>query len=349
MKLDAKAEELLRKKLAEKLQQMLSHASESARQQFIEFVLKPDEISTSPFTQLLDESCTPQEVYLALVYCRYAILMFVNNLPDQDRELLSKHLLIQHDRHASLLITAMESRHEKKWKELQSELQQEGHDRLLSQARNEWTQEKVLHIYNLYHEMSISTVVEILRVSEHSVTVHKTKELIAVIAASEAGDRAFTKLPKTEMSVALVVDESTGKTVHFQFGEFQPLHSEKRRETRVQSSTPDPISVKSVKSGEVKGKVLDYSASGMGLSFDSEVELQSGDEISFNTRINDHKFTGKGTIVWIQKMPGFCRAGVALEYNQESHLRLGNEVRRREKSIRSELRLRGVPNSLLGS
>ena len=349
MKLNAQAEKLLKKKLSLKLKEMLPSASEAARMQFIDAVLKSEEVSTAPFTKLLEESSTPQEVYLALVYCRYAISILYKSFPEQDRAALSKHLLVQHDRLTSLLLTSIEAQHEKSWKKLQSELKQEGHDHLLSQARNEWTQEKVLHIYNLYHEMPISTVVGILRVGELSVTVNKTKELIAVIAASAAGDRAFTRLPKTEMSVELIVEESTGKTVHFQFGEFNPLHSEKRRETRVQSSKPDPISVKGAKSGEVKGKILDYSASGMGLSFDSEVELQPGDEISFNTRINDHKFTGKGAIVWVQKMPGFCRTGIALEYNQEIHLRLENEVRRREKSIRSELKLRGVPNSLLAS
>jgi len=350
VKLDAKAEKLLRKKLAEKLQQMLSHASEPARQHLIDLVLNASgEGLTSPFTKLLEESCTPQDIYLALVYCRYAISMFVNNLPEQNRDVLSKHLLIQHDRHASLLITAIESRSEQRWRKIQSELQKEEHDRLLSQARNEWTQEKELHIYNLYHEISISTVVKILRVGERALTANKTKELVAVIAASEAGDRAFTRLPKTEMSVELIVDESTGKTVHFRFGEFQPLYSEKRRETRVQGNKPEPINVKGAKGEELKGKLLDYSASGLGLSFDSETALQAGDEISFDTRIHDHKFTGKGTIAWAQKQPGFCRVGIALDYNQETHLRLENEVRRREKNIRSELKLRGVPNSLLAS
>jgi hypothetical protein len=346
VKLNEQAEQLLREKLHQKLQQMLPHASELACQQFIELALGSGESSAAPFTQLLEESCTAQEIYLALVYCRYAISMFVNSLPDRDRAVLSKHLLIQHDRCASLLITAIESQHEQKREALQSELQREGHDHLLSQARNEWTQEKELHIYNLYHEMPVSTVVEILRVGEHSVTVDKTKELIAVIAASEAGDRAFTRLPKTEMSVALIVEESTGKTVHFQFGEFKALHSEKRREMRVQSGKPDPIHVKSAKEEDLKGKVIDYSASGFGLSFDSETTLQTGDEITFDTRINDHKFTGKGTVVWVQKQMGYCRAGILLEYSQELHLRLGNEVRRREKSILDELRLHGIPDSL---
>lgn len=349
MKIDAKAEKVLRKKLAEKLQQMLPHAPDMARFRFIESILKPEEVTTSPFEQLLEESCTAQEIYLALVYCRYAITIFLNTLPDQDRNVLSKNLLIQHDKHTALLISAMDSRHEQKWQELQQELRQEGRDHLLSRARNEWDHERQLRIYNLYREVPISTVVEILRAGEHSLTLNKTKELVAVIAASEKEDRAYTRLPKTEMSVELKVEESTGKTVHFQFGEFKALHSEKRREVRVQGSKPDPISVKNPRAGELKGKVVDYSASGLGLSIDDEADLQVGDEITFDARINDHKFNGKGTIAWVQKLPGFCRAGVALDYDVEIHLRLENEVRRRERAIRSELRMRGVPNSLLSS
>lgn len=347
--MDERAEKLLRGKLKERLQQMLPHASESARQNFIDVILKPDSASTSHFEQLLQESCSPQELYLALVYCRYAISMLYNTLPDQDRVVLSKHLLVQHDKQTSLLLTTMESRHEQRWKELQSELQKEGHDHLLSQARNEWTHEKEIHLYNLYHEMPISMVAEILRVGEHSLTVNKTKELVAVVAASEAGNRAFTKLPKTEMSVELIVEEVTGKTVHFQFGEFKPLHSEKRREMRVQNARPDPIRIKSVKGDELDGKLLDFSASGFGLSFNSETSLQVGETITFETLINSHKFGGKGNIVWLQKMPNDCRAGILLDYSQEMHLRLENEVRRREKAIRSELKLKGIPNSLLSS
>ena len=347
--MDERAEKLLQEKLKERLQKMLPHASEASRQSFIEAVLKPEAVSPLPFEQLLQEYCTPQELYLALVYCRYAISMLYNTLPDTDSAVLSKNLLVQHDKHTTLLLATMESRYEQRWKEIQSKLQQEGRDHLLSQARNEWTNEKEMYIYNLYHEMPVSTVVEILKVGEHSVTLNKTKELIAVIAASEAGNCAFTKLPKTEMSVELIVEETTGKTVHFQFGEFKPLQSERRREMRVQSVKPDPIKVKSAKGDVLQGKLLDYSVSGFGLSFNSETTFQVGEEITFETRINDHKFSGKGTLVWLQKMPGFCRVGMVLDYSQEIHLRLGNEVRRREKAIRSELRLRGVPNSLLSS
>ncbi len=349
MKLDNEAEKLLKQKLDPKLKQMLPHASEAARQQFIDVVLQAEGVATAPFEQLLEESCTPQEIYLALVYCRYAMTMLFNTLPDQDKHILTKQLLIRHDKQTSLLLTAMEDKHEKSWKELQRELQQEGHDHLLSQARNEWTKEKEIHIYNLYHEMPISTVVETLRVGEHSFTVNRTKELVAVIAASEEGNRAFTKLPKTELSVELIVEEATGKTVHFQFGEFKPLHSEKRREVRVQSTKPDPIKVKNSNGEELKGKLLDFSASGFGLAFDSETSLKPGDEITFSTLIHDHKFTGKGSIIWVQNQPEYCRAGISLEYSQELHLRLENEVRRRERTIRSELKLRGIPNSLLSS
>lgn len=347
--MDERTEKLLRGKLKERLQQMLPHASEPARQNFVQAILKPDTASTSHFEQLLQESCSPQELYLALVYCRYAISVLYNKLPAQDRDVLTKHLLVQHDKLTSLLLVSMEARAEQRWKKLQSELQQEGRDHLLSQARNEWANEKEIYIYNLYHEMPVSTVIEILHAGEHSFTVNRTKDLIAVIAASEKGDRAFTRLPKSEMSVELIVDESTGKTVHFRFGEFSTLHSEKRRNMRVQSSRPDPIKVKSAKTGVLEGRVLDFSVSGFGLAFHSETELQVNEEITFDARINGHKFSGKGTIVWIQKKPGFCRAGLLLEFETESHLRLENEVRRREKSIKSELRLRGVPDSLLGS
>ena len=347
MKLDHDAEKLFVQKLSPKLKQLLPHSSETARQQFIEAVLKAEVVSSSPFEQLLEESCTPQEIYLALVYCRYAMSMLYNSLPETDKNVLTKQLFIRHDKNTSSLLTTMEGRYEKSWKNLQSELKQEGHDHLLSRARNEWAQEKEVNIYNLYQEMSISTIVEILRVGERSFTVNRTKELVAVIAASQEGDRAFTKLPKTKLSVELIVEEATGKTVHFQFGEFNPLHSEKRRETRVQNSKPDPIKLKGSNTEELKGKLLDFSASGFGIAFNTETTLQPGDQVTFNTFIHDHKFSGKGTIIWIQDQSNFCRVGMSLEYTQELHLRLENEVRRREKAIRSELKLRGIPNSLL--
>jgi len=275
------------------------------------------------------------------------MMMTFNRLPDQDRAALVKHLLSHHDRYASLLMSAVESRHEQEWQKLQAELLQEGHAHLLSRAQHEWSREKEIYIYNHYKEMPIATVVKLLHVGEHSFTINRNKEIITVFTASEQGDRALTRLPKSELSVELIIEETTRKTVHLQYGEFRPLHKERRREIRVQSARPVDITLKDSAFRTWQGKVCDLSASGLGLTFKCETSFQAGDFLAFSMMLHGHKLIGKGAISWTNNRLGYCRAGMGIEYNQEIRLHLDHEVRQREKKIRAELKLRGIPDAFL--
>jgi len=344
---DAKVEKLLREKLEARLAQILSHASEQVRASLLDEVLGSGSGSAVLSEKLLDDSCTPHEIYLALVYCRNMMLMLHKKLPQQEQEAYVKQILIHHDRFASYLMTAMENRHSQEWKRLQDELLQEGRANLLSRAVNEWGHESEIHIYNFFKEMPISTVVNLLHVGERSFTVQRNKEIVRVLVASEQGNTAYTRLPRSELSVSLIVEEATRQTVHFQYGEFQPLDRETRREMRVQAETPLPIKLKDARHQPWEGKVHDLSSAGLGITFKSETTLQMGEVVAFSMMLHGHKLAGKGAISWVENRGGQCKAGMGVEYDEENNLRLSNEVRKREKSLFAELNLRGVPDCLL--
>ncbi len=344
---DIEVEKLLRKKFNERLNRVLSHASEDARELLLDEMLGSRVSSTLLPGKLLEDGCTPHEIYLTLVYCRNMMLMLRKKLPQQEQEAYVKQILIHHDRFASYLMTAMENQHSQEWKKMQAELLREGRAHLLSRAVNEWGHEKEIIIYNYYKELPISAVVTLLHVGERSFTIKRNKELINVLVASDEGNRAYTRLPSSDLSVSLIVEEATKQTVHLQYGDFEPLDRETRREMRVQTDQPIPVSLKDSNHKEWKGMVHHLSATGFGLMFKCETTLQAGEVVSFSMRLHGHELSGKGAISWAENKQGYCKAGMGIEYDEENSLRLSNEVRNREKSIMGELRMKGMPDSLL--
>ncbi len=326
---------------------MLPRVSKQTLHRFLETVLEPEASAEPVAERLLDEKCTPNEIYLALVYCRNVMLMKGRNLPDRERIVYVKKLLLHHDRLTVFLMRAVEQRHEREWKGLQAELLREGHAHLLSRAKSLWSREQEIGIYNHYKEMPVFAVVKLLHAGEESLTIKRNREMITVFSASEDRNSAFTRLPNSELCMQLVVEEATQKTVHLRYGDFIQVSKEKRRDIRVQVDEPIPITVKDSGFQQWKGSVHDFSVSGLGLSFASETPFQTGDVLAFSLMLHGRRLAGKGTISWVHHSAGHCRAGMGIEYDQENHLRLANEVRCRQKAIMGELKLRGIPDSLL--
>lgn len=347
MRLTDAEEGAIRKRLNHKLQQKLPHASESSCRRFLEAVLSFDDAAQPLAIELLHENCTPHEVHLALVYCRNTMLTLSRGLSRHERRAYVKRLMVQHDRLMLALMRRMEEEHEQKEGKLRTDLLREGRAHLLSRAQNEWSHEKEILIYNYFRELQISEAQTLLHVGETGFTVRKSIELISVIAASEHGNTAYTRLPYSELAIELKVEEVTGKTVHLNYGEFTPAIREKRRQMRVQSSRPFGIDVRNTAFRKWPGKVYDFSVSGFGLVFKCETELQPGDAVAFSTMLNGHRLAGRGVVAWVKNFVDSCRAGINIEYDAGNHLRLQNEVHQREKQILGEVKMRGVPDSFL--
>ena len=195
--------------------------------------------------------------------------------------------------------------------------------------------------------MPVNVLVTLLHVSENDFTIEKSNELIALISASEDGKSAYTRMPNSELSICLTIEEVTGKTVHWRYGEFQPISREKRRDVRVQSSTPIHIRLKSSEHEQWEGSVMDISTSGLGISCHSDSPFQVGDVLAFSMSLRGSRFAGKGAVCWVHGAGGHYQAGLALEHDTEGHMRLRGEVLRRQKSLLGELKMKGIPDCLM--
>ncbi|MES0372596.1 MAG: PilZ domain-containing protein [Mariprofundaceae bacterium] len=336
------------KKLRERLQHILPRVSKGILEELLESVLKSDAApSDSLAERLLSEKCTPNEIHLALIYCRNALLM-MQLQPHKKVDFKRVRKVLAHfDRMSAFLMKAVEKQHEQAWKSLQTELLNEGHAHLLSRAISYWSQEREITIYNYYKEMPVNVLVKLLHVSENDFTIVKSNELVALISASEDGKSAYTRMPNSELSIRLTIEEVTGKTVHWRYGEFQPISREKRRDVRVQSSTPVHIRLKSPEHKKWDGSVMDISASGLGISCQCETPFQVGDVLVFSMLLHGHRFAGKGAVCWAHGAGGHYQAGLALEHDMDGQMRLSNEVARRQKNLFGELKIKGIPDGLM--
>lgn len=336
------------KKLKERLKLILPRVSKEAVGELLESVLQPDTApSDSLAERLLGEKCTPNEIHLALIYCRNTLLMMQARSGEAADFKSARKILAHYDRMTSFLMKAVEKQHEQEWRSLQAELLNEGHAHLLSRAISYWSQEREITIYNYYKEMPVNVQVKLLHVSENNFTIEKSNELIKLISASEDGKSAYTRMPNSELSIRLTIEETTRKTVHWRYGEFLPVSREKRRDIRVQSSAPIHIRLKSSEHRRWEGSVMDISASGLGISCKSDGPFQVGDILAFSMSLQGHRLAGKGAVCWTYGNEKNYQAGLALEHDPGGHLRLSNEVQRRQKNLMGELKMKGIPDSLM--
>jgi len=336
----------MKAKLFKKLQHILFRASKDTIHQFLQVALTPGQPVKSLATQLLSEKCTANEIHLALIYCRNAMLMM--NKQDSDQQPPSSQMILEHyDRLTTLLMRDLEDKANLEWNQLQAELLHKGHAHQLSQACNQWIQNKEINIYNYYQEMPASITVKLLQVKEDNFTIKRSRELITVFAASKTGNTAFTRLPNSELSLALQVADVTKETVHLRYGNFYSLGKEKRRDIRVKNDRPIKMMLKNDAFQQLECHAVDLSISGLGLSFTHETTLQIGDAWIFSIIIQGHHISGKGLIAWVKNSAGHCTAGLTVEYELTSHYRLTSEVHRRRKMIMDELKLKGIPDCWL--
>jgi len=334
--------------LRERLKNILSRASDNTVEELLESVIKPATVpSDSLAARLLNEKCTPNEIHLALLFCRNALLMDQMQSPEgQNFKTISK-LLARHDRITSFLLQAMQQLQEQAWDSFQTDLLKEGHAHLLERSTSYWSQKRRITLYNYYSEMQVSVSIKLLQAGEDGCTTEVNRDLAALLSASSDGKSAYARLPESELSLQLSVEEVTRNTLHWRYGEFLPLTREKRRDARVQISTPVHINLKSSDQGEWNGSVMDISALGLGISYKSDMPFQVGDMLAFSLTLQGHHVSGKGAVCWVHGSEGHYRAGLAIEHNQESHLRFSNEVHRRQKNLMGELKLKGVPDCMI--
>ncbi len=345
--------------LTQKLRQLLPRAAESSVLLLVHTLLEPDKPLSSNFVKkLLLEHATPHEIQLAMIYGRDLLLM--QTKPWLTAEKQGEHIrefLLHYDRIMALLLKEQEIFYEQDREKLQAQLIKEGQEHLLSNARNRWMRERDVSIYNHYKELPISTQARILEISKTGFTVKKSGHLIPVLSAGEDARFAYIRLPEGDLSVRVSVEEVTRKTVHWHYAGMIRADREKRRDIRVQCDASIPVTLTSVDQhgrqgafkqdqGAWEGVVYDLSASGLGIALKHEVRLQVGDQLRCSLLLHTHELKADAEVRWVERDQHHYHLGIALEYESENHLRLENEVKRRQRDIMGELKLKGLPDCL---
>jgi hypothetical protein len=345
----AESDGVTQTELRAKLKQVLSRASDATLEELMESVSKPDTPPSDLLAErLLNEKCSPNEIHLALIYCRNALLMIQMQSPEYLGLQTVNKILLHYDRMTSFLMQATEKKHEQEWKSLQAELLKEGNAHLLERVIHHWSQKKQITLHNYFREMPVSVTTKLLHVGKEGFTIELNKsELAPLLSASSDGRSAYARLPDSELLIQLMAQEATRNTLRWGYGEFLPLTREKRRDVRVQSSTLTHINLTGPEQEEWYGSVMDISASGLGISFKCDIPFQVGNILTFSMILNGGQVAGKGIVCWVHGSKGHYRAGLTVERDQDSHLQLSNEILRRQKNLMGQLKLKGVPDCLI--
>lgn len=328
----------------------IPHVPAALRSRFADVLIGKGVLEDELLDELLDAGSTPSQIYHAILICRdEACLQLApwNRADTTEEQWTSLHQLLSHfDQLYMNLLQAMDTRYRHELERAHRQLVDEGQAHLLSEARSRWTHENEITLYNHYKELPIMAQVDIYAVREHEIVTECNSALYAVITAGEQNKTVRTRLPGQELAVQLIVEEGSRSHIHWRYGGIVDISKEKRNEIRVQSYRPMNIIVSRGKE-ELLGKVKDLSTQGLGLSLDGRVDLQIGETVDFSMMMHSWEMSGRGEVRWCHPGDAISFAGLKLEYERMSNLRLQAEVVQRQKAIMGELRLHGVPDSIL--
>lgn len=332
------------------VQRVFTHAPASLVSGFVNVLTGKGQLDDKLLDRLLEAGIAPLDLYhLILRFRDEACLQLApwnrSDVPEEQWMALQQ-LLNHYDRIYIRLLRAMDEHYRQELDRARDELVEEGQAYMLAQARNRWAHEKEITLYNHYKELPIMAQVDIYAVREHEIVTECNSALFPVIMAGEQGRSVRTRMPGKELAVQLIVEEGTRTHIHWRYAGAVEIAKEKRSEIRVQSSKPmDVVLIRGKE--ELLGAVRDISTQGLGLTLQGHVDLQPGELVGFSMMMHGWEMHGSAEVRWSRVTDEFTGAGLKLDYERMSNLRLQAEVVQRQKVIMGELRLHGVPDCLL--
>jgi len=332
------------------LRDRLPGASDESLDALLSMLQQTDGFSIEPFSALLIEGNSPATIQAALFEHRNELL------EGEGRSAEALHETIQRfDRHSFLLLQAVARHWQSKVSSLESRLSIAGTELQLASARNRWSRDGEVTLYNYFHEVPIMARVATHDVREDGFGVERTADLVQVVAAGEYGRFAHIRLSDLHSCLRLEVESSTGKRVNFRYCGIINTARERRQHIRVACEEGLHMSLIDASGERIETVVRDMSQSGFGLEVQQTVPIQVGDQLKFNLQLSPNELTGFCTVRWLRQVDKDAhqehalqaRLGLELEMTSPLLHRLQLEVSRRKKRILGELVIMGVPNSLI--
>lgn len=349
---DARHPSKLARLMLQRIQKALEHAAvDAARGAGQPTTFRDSAESHDPMAAFLLGGHSAKSIHRAIVLARDELLQ---RLIQSDQDAAKRHnvmlaVLRHHDRLLSKLIQADEEQHRRQMAGISEKLMHEGHKRLRSQARIGWMQEQSVIVFNYFKEMPVRAVLRLLEIREYGLITERSAELIPVLAAGDHGRFVFTRMPEMSLSLRLKLESATKGAIHWHDAGIIQEERERRSEPRVRSDREISVLLNDTKGGSYKGSLYDISASGLGFASHEELPFVSGDSIRFRLHLAGHDLKGNMHLAWIRTTTGRTRLGGAVEPEPTTHRCLKQEVMRLQNLLLGELKLRGIPDSLMES
>lgn len=300
---------------------------------------------------LLDEGCSPNSLLTTLIFAReiamQARLPHIMSLSEEGRRRALQMLLSHYDCLQAELLRATENSWRTLLERSESQLLSEGQAHLITKARNRWLQSGEIELYNYYHEIPVIARVPLKGVREHGITVGRTPDLVLVLAAGEHGRFAHVRLPKSSLCLRLAVEGVHGQLVHWHDAGLLQTARENRRYMRVRCDSAIPIMLRTAADKEYPGRIVDFSASGLGIALAQPLSAQLGELLWCQTVIRDSEVATAGRLCWRRDDGEGARLGLELDVDQATQNRLHTEVARLRRQILGRLKMQGPPDCLM--
>jgi len=332
------------------LRNRLPGASDESLGALSSMLQQTDGFSIEPFSALLREGSSPATIQAALFEYRNHLIEGESRNAEQLHEIIQRF-----DRHSFLLLQAVARHWQGKVSGLESHLSLAGTELQLASARNRWSRDGQVTLYNYFHEVPIMARVAIHDVREDGFGVERTVELIQVVAAGEHGRFAHIRLSDLHSCLRLEVESSTSKRVNFRYSGIIDTARERRQHIRVACEEDLQMSLVDASGYQMEAVVRDMSQSGFGLQMRGTAPIQLGDQLKFNLQLSSNELTGFCTVRWLRQFDtnshkyrvSQARLGLELEMTSPLLHRLQLDVSRRKNRILGELVVMGVPDSLI--
>lgn len=230
---------------------------------------------------------------------------------------------------------------------LEDRLAEKDQASLVQEAHTHWLKAGHVDLHNYHCEMPLVAQVNLVSMREHGFSVSCTPDLALLISASEQQRTAYLQLPGAALRLKLVVEGTSGRSVHFREERLLSLEREQRRHIRVMCKEPISMKIRHEKGPKWDAIIHNYSAFGLGISSTDKLPWPEGQALLCLFEMREKSMEVHGTVRWKIAANGLTRMGLELPREHAFVHLMQMQVAERQHEIIRELKVQGAPDTLL--